>query len=465
MERLTRGKSSIDLPAHMIKDKFAITDLEEDPEDLINYTRANLRNRNTDAPSLQHEDPRQVDSTMMINIRTEGGRSEFIPDHSEEFIEVVERDTRGPSNEPNWRHFNDQRRARGKNIKFSSDADNSRTETVVTNEDIDKKKRNLFQWAKERMLWFTTSKDGRATGSGINTRKYGDINYVQCDDKKPEYIDSDYIFGNFTTNMSNTYRSGWYNVTDHEFAVAKYGPPTKNPYSIHEPNNYLSRFNTAAPQFDSNSNMKVALQIMKSATDAQKNIMCSASPSEYTELAEQEEMRLAKRVSHHVQPHMGSTLVDNRFVESMVAASKNNNNGKGNPEVKGVVERTRKTLTVENHNIKMAQKKNTRLRVESDQKSGPTRIVLNYSGLTPKRDTNKYNVNANLTKINGENFTSAENVVLKTAQQKRLPKYKLEGDKITKEFGVKDRMVGRAENIARTRTLTVSDDRHVNFES
>ena len=112
MERLTRGKSMPDLPAHMIRDKFAVTDFEEDPEDLNNYSRATLRNRNTDAPSLQHEDQRRVDSRMMINIRTEGGRSAEIPDHSEAFIEVIDRDPRGPSNEPNWRHYNNQRRAR-----------------------------------------------------------------------------------------------------------------------------------------------------------------------------------------------------------------------------------------------------------------------------------------------------------------------------------------------------------------
>ena len=267
-------------------------------------------------------------------------------------------------------------------------------ETVVTHQDMDKKKRGLFKWAKERILWFSTSKDGRAVGSGVNVRKYGDINYVECDDKKAEYIDSDSNFGNYTTAMSNTYRSGWYNITDHEFAVAKYGPPAKNPFSIHAPNNYLSQYNTAAPQFDTNANMKVAIQIMKSATDAQKNVMTSAAQSEYTQMAEEEETRIAKRVGHHIQPHLGSTVVDNKFVESMVGAVGNNNTGKGNPQVKGLVEKARKSLVVENLNAKSAEQKNKRLRVESDQKSARNFQILDYAGLAPKLDKAKYQIMA-----------------------------------------------------------------------
>ena len=116
MSRITRGKSQPDLPAHMLLDKFARTRIYEDPDDLDNHARGTLRQTGSDAPLFQHEDQRRVDSRAMINIRTEGGRSAEVPDHSEEFIDVHSRDTRGPSNEPNWKAFNAQRRARGKKI-------------------------------------------------------------------------------------------------------------------------------------------------------------------------------------------------------------------------------------------------------------------------------------------------------------------------------------------------------------
>jgi hypothetical protein len=401
----------------------------------------------------------------MINIRTEGGRSGEVPDHSEAFLELFGADPRGTNNEPNWRAYNAQRRARGKNMKFSNDDDRSIMEGVVTHAEMDQKKRSLFTWAKERMVWFSTSKLGWGVGSGVNERKNGDINYVELDGRVTEDMDNNRIRGNYTTNMSNNYRSGWYNLTDHEFAVAKYGPPNKNNYALAEPNNYLSDYTTVSPQFDTNANTKVAVQMMRSATDGQKQVMTSAGSSEYTELAEKEQVRLGKKVSQFISPNIHTTRMDQKLIESMVGAAGNRNIGRGDENVRGVVESKRKILLVENANSTSAKQKNTRLVVENDQKRKKDFAVVNYEGLRPKENKTRRMTNANVSKIGGEKFESMESIVLKSANKKRLPKYKFEGDMRVEEFGERDRVVGRAEQVSRTRKMTLNDSRAYNYGS
>lgn len=460
MNNLTRGKDTPDLPTQFIVDKLEVTRVYEDPESMNQFSRASLKDTSPAKPLFQEEDKRRTDSRTIINLRAEGSRYKDMPDHSEVFLGDFGSDTRRANNEPDWKEYNRQRRIRGKYIKFYNDGDNSIHERPITPAEEGEKRQVLFGRAKDKMSWFATSKDGRATSCGTGQKLQSDINYIVAEDFGQDLDNANYRRCNYTVALSNELPIGWYSTTDHEFAVAHYGPSPRNHYVKGDgvKNKYDGVVDGVNTQESKQAgNLKQAMVIMRSATESNKYVITEVGTSAYTQLAETQDPLIKTQIQRYVAADINSTEMDHEIVESMTAAIGNNNVGKGNEAVKAIVTFSNKQLQVDAANASgPAGRAPARLLTESDMRKQQEFKVMDYRGLLPQINLSRYKVNADSKKITGDTFESHENINYKTAEVKRLERVEFAGDTKIREFGDIRRSVGRPENVAMTKMLNIS---------
>lgn len=457
MENLTRGSDQRDLPTKFIIDKLETTRIYEDPEDINQFSRRSLKDTSAAPPLFAEEDRRKVDTRTILNLRMEGAPCADMPYHPDTFLDEHISDTRGADNQPDWKEYNRQRRARGKFIKFYNDSDNSIHEGYVGPGEIGEKKQALLRDAKRKMNWFSTSKDGRATSAGVGVKLKSDLNYVVAEDFT-EDLETRQLHRNYTVALSNMLPIGWYSTTDHEFAVARYGPTPRNHYVQGDEimGKHAGLVEDNAKESMSAENMKQAIIAMHSATEYNRNVIAEVGNSAYTEIAETQNPMIRKQIQKYVAADIHSTEMDHCVVESMTAAIGNNNIGKGNEAVRAVVSFSDKQLQVDAENREgFTPKQPVRLITESDMKDKQEFRVMDYRGMLPQINTSHHKVKVVNQKITGENFESHENLVYKGSEPMRLTRPEFAGDTRVREFGHIRRSVGRPEKTNYTRSLAL----------
>jgi len=218
------------MPDDALVSKFEQTDDGDVEYGYDDFVRREIKDRRPDAPTFESEEPRKsLSNKGYLNLIHSNNRGGSEPRHSEMFLEDTWGDPRGIATDPDYKELRRQHEARTRFVRWSADADNSVPSGRWSEGELMRKKQQVLRQLRPRLMWFTTSKDGRRLGETpvYNNRPvvskidktiqaYGDI--VQAYAENPQRA---------TTIMSNTIiaRSKMYqqNTTDHEFTVAHYG--------------------------------------------------------------------------------------------------------------------------------------------------------------------------------------------------------------------------------------------------
>ncbi len=214
------------IPQTVFRQKYEITNVDEPVDAIDNYMRDNLKDLSCDVPFFESDQKREdTHSEEILSLRYSGHRSGETPDAPDLFLELTGRDPRGTQNVPIFseaaKHTWDKRES----FKFYNDSDMSVTEREKRPQVLIAQIRDQFENIKERLKWFSTSKDNFL---GISGRK------GESADSRVGLSGSQYAMthrdvlsttpkGNLTTLMSNTLPLGWEQTGDHEFKVASYG--------------------------------------------------------------------------------------------------------------------------------------------------------------------------------------------------------------------------------------------------
>jgi hypothetical protein len=233
------------IPDRNIFDKlYGQTDVDEGDyaEVLDDDWRHTLKDLSPDEPWLESDqarnggyDPKTGEarnggsmSRGMLSLRFNGKRHEAEPYIPDQFLdhEFLVPDPRGQANEPDFNAFNEQKRARGKFIKFYNDDDLSVPESGVNPTTMVKNIRQLnHSLGRERLKIFSTSKDNMVTGYNPgHVSNSSRIPHISMDGTIVELSAADALGRtNYTTILSNVSELGWQSTPDQEFKVAKYG--------------------------------------------------------------------------------------------------------------------------------------------------------------------------------------------------------------------------------------------------
>lgn len=319
-----------DIPQQFIDKKYEQTKILEDPYETDNFNRSMLTYNGPD-PELFEEEARRFDnhSAEQLSVRYSGARSELKPYHPDLFLGFTEADPRGTSTDPDMRKAVDQGRFRAQRYtRFYNDADYSVPESGLNEQQVIANKRKLFYNAKNRMKWFSTSKDGRHNGGPLGARLGQDIVHVTPDGQIIDLTDTNNHIhrGDKTTILSNYLPTGWYRTTDHEFKVAKYGIVYKSlnadDIDIRGLQNQTKRDNNELVEFRGNVLPKAIVQVMKRiATERTENL-----PAHF-QLSMEEKIRTHKRQLKTTRKTQEGHTTDHDIVESMIVATKAQNNG------------------------------------------------------------------------------------------------------------------------------------------
>ncbi len=237
MERTTKdvGQPTGKMPDEMLLAKFDYTDDGDYLGTYSDYARGILKDRRPDRATMEYEEPRKsTQNAGVLNVLHYGGRGKLnSPAHPEINTELTDREPRRTFTDPDMREMRRQGEARTRFVRMDSgNADTSVTGGGLRENQVMDIKQTTFRMTRPRMMWFTTSKDGRRTGMrrdyehkslktamdnpDIVSNRYGDAirDFALNPQRKTDILSNDII--------RNT---SWYhqNTTDHEFAVAKYG--------------------------------------------------------------------------------------------------------------------------------------------------------------------------------------------------------------------------------------------------
>lgn len=213
------------IPNSVIRKKYEVTKGYENPYHTDDYQRSLLKDFRPDAPFLESDQIRRDNhSEERILLRTEGHRSGEVPDHSEMFLELTEKDPRGIAVDPDFGKFREQSYSRKEYYKMYPDNDDSVTDWQGTPVTAMRNRTNTFYDLKRRLKIFTTSK-----GSMMASRNFkgaADSNIDLTAGQLPLISIPEAVFEDIedrTAIRSNQTNIGWHRTTDHEFAVAQYG--------------------------------------------------------------------------------------------------------------------------------------------------------------------------------------------------------------------------------------------------
>ena len=213
-----------DMPDEVLLAKYEQTDILEDTSMDKQYQYSVLKDLRPDKPLFESDQPRKnVYSGAALSMRESGGRSNIFPNHADMFLGFTDRDPRGMASDPDMRKYDEQRKARGKYIRFYTTDDNS----VVTGEKAPQTLRRqmnaVFYDIKQRLKIFTTSKDSM----------YAAANYRFAKSSSDKITDqrgmcaAEEIYArprrDHTTSISNETAIGDMTTTDSEFLIASYG--------------------------------------------------------------------------------------------------------------------------------------------------------------------------------------------------------------------------------------------------
>ncbi len=453
--------------------KFDVTPMYENASQLNNYQRNMLMHQGPDPILFEEEAKRDNQSESRLNIRHHGSRSKFVPYHPEIFTELTERDPRGTSTDPDMRKLADQAKFRvSRYTKYYNDSDNSVPEQSRSEARIIRDKRDMFYWIKDRMKWFSTSKDGRAAGRTMGYKKGKDIENITLDGQMIDLNNAPYTHrGDHTTILSN-YTQGWYNnTTDHIFSIAKYGPL----YSHMDLNKVDLRGAQDAARLTHSEIVEYRGNLLpKSVVYTMKRIATERTEElpPHFQLSLEEKIRPMTRVNKFTGQTTNDYDYDHVIVENIVNATRRNVQ---HSEQSGIVVRAneesadrdgREDLNV---NIKPSEtfydrpdnkfRRNTNVHTQKVEYE-----ILDYSGVTPK-ERNNYMSNREQNKFHVENRVSQHRVRYEHQvgkRQKNSNRKQYRGDLNIDEFNTLDRRVGKMENKSTSRRMLSAEYENMN---
>jgi hypothetical protein len=265
------------IPNSVIKDKYEITNIHHDPEDVNEYFRNILKDERPDKPFFESDQIRYDNhSAERLSLRHNGHRTGEVPYHPDMFLELTEREPRGTSTDPNFREAYQQSVERMKYVKLYPDSDHSVTEREKRPSELIRQSRDAFYYVKDKMKFFDTAKDNLIGGSK-NFKMTPDSHVTEMtnyDEIKSERLKETVLSNptDATANISNWTPMGWHRTTDHKFKVAHYGQQreikitddiSKMLWEIHMDRNKITEFQ--------DQNVSIGLsQLMKDIAQEQK---------------------------------------------------------------------------------------------------------------------------------------------------------------------------------------------------
>ena len=145
----------------MVARKYEQTALYEDPFQVEDSIRDELRDFMPDQPTLESDLPRrEYQSTSRIHLRESGSRGDN-PEHPEIFIGFTDRDPRGVNNDPDFKQMANQSwaRRRFKEATMYNDDDHSVPSQGIHPNKMRWQIRQSQNELKKRWKIFSTSKD------------------------------------------------------------------------------------------------------------------------------------------------------------------------------------------------------------------------------------------------------------------------------------------------------------------
>lgn len=276
----------------VIRAKYEVTNYYENPETFSDYFRDTLRDIRPDEPFMESDQTRRDNhSEERLSLRFTGHRTGEVPDHSEAFLELTERDPRGTALEPNFREAYKQGMARKDYIKFYPDDDMSVTEREKRPQQLISQMREQQESIKQRLKIFSTSKDAYAAARNF---KFSPDSQYNADASMGLYSIGESqaaTYRNYTTDISNQWPLGWTTTTDNEFQIAQYGNYTRGvqPGDIAanrhdydtEMNPYFANFQDQRVSMGLASLMKATLLAKMQAASQYMGVENQATPSAY----------------------------------------------------------------------------------------------------------------------------------------------------------------------------------------
>ncbi len=238
------------MPESYYLKKIEKTCLFEDPEQLDNYFRQNLKNMRPEPTFFESDAPRRDNhSASRLNLRHGGRRTLIDPYIPDTFLGFTETDPRGIALGPNMRRHRDQQFARAKFIKYYDDSHNHVPESSISPIQMIKNIKDQFYQVKDRMKIFDTSLDAWHNG-GTRNREVTSTGacMLSTDAKYPDMRDEMcYNRSRQISDLSNDTSIGWRRTTDHVFKVARYNQ-TRLKMGINEQDWVKNRSNTNLTQ-------------------------------------------------------------------------------------------------------------------------------------------------------------------------------------------------------------------------
>lgn len=221
-----------DIAGSLLYEKNESTSIREDPDLVNNHSRLALADRSPEEPLYEDEAPRYDNhSQMYINLRQGGSRYDSDPWHPELMLGDLSPDPRGMSYIPDFRKLADQQRFRAERYRNPvPECHDHVPERERNGYHVQMDKRRSFWLNKDRMKWFSTSKDGRHNGSKFF--RLNDRSQVVDTTRGVEAIDLNDVSsqrnrGNVTHWISNNFLVGSRQLTDHVWKVGQYGAHPK----------------------------------------------------------------------------------------------------------------------------------------------------------------------------------------------------------------------------------------------
>lgn len=472
-----------DVPQEVIDYKYEVTDLYENEEEVDLFHRSMLTFGGPDPQNFEHEQTRYDNhSEERLNVRYQGARSEFKPYHPEIFTGFTERDPRGTATDPDMRKLYDQSRFRGRYIRYYNDSDHSIPESGRDERDVIYDKRKMFYPVKNRMKWFSTSKDGRHNGGALGARMTQDINNLTTDG---ELIDLNkgraHIHrGDKTTIKSNYLPMGWYRTTDHEFKVAHYGKVYKNmeagDIDLRRAKGQAHADHSEIVEYRGSAVPKALVQRMKRiATERTENL-----PAHF-QLSMEEKIRRYQTMDPKITKRKEESLGSQDMVDAMVTATKRSK--QEGVDASGAVKRASENTERERDNVEtlinpmtnsslIIRRNDEAMRRAPDvMVNGKSMEVHSYTGATLKENRKMRNESsAEIRKRDGSAYDHEVNPD-RVPYEKRMGRKKntnrkgdFDGDGRFLDSGTLDRYNGKLENKAHTRSMMDYEDiEHLDF--
>jgi hypothetical protein len=326
-----RGKNSLfstDLLARKYEvSKYSIP-ADEDPDFMEKYNRQALKYAGPDRPLTEAEEVKPFNSNYFLSIRETGGRSTATPFRPDEYYEDTTRDKRqNASNDPSRENITNQKRARDRYILKTTDDCHTVHEKVKTVGQQISQRVGIFDRSKKAMPWFYVSQINmpskypghKNTSDDLSNRKniLEDQKYERLGDKlilKPDFT---------TRVVSDTLPIGWYNATDHEWDIMRYG---RNP--IHYNTNLNINYSQHKTETDETKKQEFALaRTNRTVLCDVKRATCENTQmqSDNSRIAENTEVRTCGLIGSRPEVlNKDNTEYDQDVINSIVIVTKRN---------------------------------------------------------------------------------------------------------------------------------------------